>query len=124
MQNINKKSWINTIILAIIACLFLLPLLWMVLASLKNSNEVFSQNWLPTTWKWENYSVVFGNPQISMLRSYFNSLVIVVVGSLGQLIVASLAAYAFAKIKVRGKNIIFTLFLASLMIPTQVTIIP
>lgn len=121
---IHKKSWSTTIVLAASACFFVLPLLWMVFASLKNTNEVFSYNWLPTIWKWENYRHVWGDSQISMLKSYYNSLIIVAFGSLGQLTVASLAAYAFAKINLRGKNIIFTLFLASLMIPTQVTIIP
>ncbi len=124
MQSSNKRSLLKTFVLVIMACVFILPLLWMVFASLKNTNEVFSQNWFPADWKWENYGMVWTNPQISMLRSFYNSIFIVVLGSLGQLILASLAAYAFAKIQFRGKNVIFFLFLASLMIPSQVTILP
>ena len=124
MQKNFRSALIKTIVLAAFASLFVLPLVWMIFASLKNSNEIFSQSWLPTVWKWDNYKTVWTNPQVSMFRSYFNSIAIVVLGSLGQVIIASLAAFAFAKLRFRGKNIIFTLFLAALMIPSQVTIIP
>ena len=111
-----KSKIIKTILLLIVASLFIIPLFWMILASLKNTNEVFSQGWLPTTWKWSNYKTVWTNSQISMIRSYFNSFAIVILGSLGQLTISSLAAYAFAKINFRGRNIIFMLFLSSMMI--------
>lgn len=59
-----------------------------------------------------------------MAKCYWNSILIVVIGTAGQLIVSSMAAYAFAKIDFKGKKFVFTLFLASIMIPSQVTIIP
>ena len=71
-----------------------------------------------------NYAEVWTNPQLSMAKCYWNSILIVVIGTAGQLIVSSMAAYAFAKIDFKGKKFVFTLFLASIMIPSQVTIIP
>jgi multiple sugar transport system permease protein len=113
-----------TIILWLFALLFALPLIWMILASLKSSSEVFSRNWLPAVWKWENYKTVWTDTTVSLLRSFVNSIVIVVLGTGGQIIISSLSAYAFAKVNFKGKNIVFTLFLASMMIPVQATIIP
>ena len=125
MKKKSKNSKLAcTIILWLFALLFALPLIWMILASLKSSSEVFSRNWLPAVWKWENYKTVWTDTTVSLLRSFVNSSVIVVLGTGGQIIISSLSAYAFAKVNFKGKNIVFTLFLASMMIPVQATIIP
>ena len=125
MKKKSKNSKLAcTIILWLFALLFALPLIWMILASLKSSSEVFSRNWLPAVWKWENYKTVWTDTTVSLLRSFVNSIVIVVLGTGGQIIISSLSAYAFAKVNFKGKNIVFTLFLASMMIPVQATIIP
>lgn len=121
-QRLNKT--LSTIIVGAFALLFALPLVWMVLASLKQNSEVFAKNWIPTVWKWVNYKTVWTDETVSMTRSYLNSLAIVLFGTGGQLVISSFAAYAFAKIHFRGKNVVFALFLASMMIPTQATIIP
>lgn len=113
-----------TIIVGILAILFALPLVWMILASLKSTPEVFSKNWLPEAWRWENYVTVWTDKTVSLARSYLNSLIIVIIGTGGQLIVSSLAGYAFAKIKFKGKGFVFALFMGSMMIPAQATIIP
>ena len=124
MKKKSKNSKLAcTIILWLFALLFALPLIWMILASLKSSSEVFSRNWLPAVWKWENYKTVWTDTTVSLLRSFVNSIVIVVLGTGGQIIISSLSAYAFAKVNFKGKNIVFTLFLASMMIPVQATII-
>lgn len=123
----NKKRLnkiLCTLIVGVFAALFALPFVWMILASLKQTSEVFAKNWIPTVWKWVNYKTVWTDKSVSLARSYINSLTIVLFGTGGQLVISSLAAYAFAKIDFKGKNIIFALFLASMMIPTQATIIP
>ena len=120
-----RSRLITTLIVGLFACLFVLPLVWMILTSFKSTNEVFgTTNWLPSKWHWSNYAEVWTNPQLSMAKCYWNSILIVVIGTAGQLIVSSMAAYAFAKIDFKGKKFVFTLFLASIMIPSQVTIIP
>ena len=113
-----------TVIVALFAILFVLPLIWMILASLKTTAEVFSPNWFPKVWKWKNYITVWTDETVFLPKVYLNSILIVALGTGGQLIVSSLAAYGFAKINFKGRNVLFTLFLASMMIPAQATIIP
>ena len=115
---------ICTFIVGLFALLFALPLVWMILTSFKSNNEVFSYNWFPTKWHPENFVTVWNDATIPLWRVFLNSLTIVVFGTGGQLIVSSLAAYAFAKVNFKGRNFIFTLFLGSMMIPVQATIIP
>ena len=122
----NLSALIKTLILGLVSLAFLLPLIWMVTSSLKNTNEVFSTNWqwLPEVWRWDNYVTVWTDPDVSLLSAYANTAFITVAGTLVQLVVASLAAYAFAKINFKGKGVVFGLFLATMMMPTEVTIVP
>lgn len=122
-QKITSKV-ICTILVGLLALMFAMPLIWMIFASFKKTSEVFSSNWLPTVWQWQNYVTVWTDEQVYIPRVFLNTLIIVVFGTGGQLIVSSLAAYGFAKIDFKGRAAIFTLFLAAMMIPSQATIIP
>lgn len=124
----NNKIKISDIIVYIVlslgAFIMVLPFLWTVLSSLKNMSQTFSvpPTILPNPVIWENYpeslqALPFG-------RAYFNSFYIAAVVVVVQLITASMAGYAFAKLKFRGHNLLFILFLATMMIPSQVTMIP
>lgn len=117
---------VRTVFIGAIAFFFIVPLIWMVLSSLKTTPEVFARPfyWFPKEFQWGNYLEVWINEEAPMFRSFINSLFIVVFSILGQLAIASFAAYAFAKVNFKGKNAIFLLFLSSMMIPAQVTIIP
>lgn len=117
---------LRTLAVGIVAFIFVIPLIWMILSSLKPANEVFARpyRWLPSVWQWENYKVVWTAKDMPLLRAFYNSLYIVFFSILGQMLISSFAAYAFAKIDFKGKNIVFLLFLSSMMVPTQVTIIP
>lgn len=117
---------IKTIVLALISLAFLLPLIWMATSSVKSTNEVFSGNWqwLPSVWRWDNYATVWTDPEVSMLNAYGNTAFITVISTVSQLIVASLAAYAFAKVNFKGKGVVFAMFLTTMMMPTEVTIVP
>ena len=122
----NIGAWAKMVVIAVFGIAFLTPLIWMILSSFKATTEVFSVDfrWLPTVWHWENYGNVWGDPEVNMLRSYMNTIFITVMGTVVQLAFASLAAYAFAKIQFKGKNFVFLLFLSTMMIPVEVTIIP
>ena len=117
---------IKTIVLTLISLAFLLPLIWMATSSVKSTNEVFSGNWqwLPSVWRWDNYATVWTDPEVSMLNAYGNTAFITIISTVCQLIVASLAAYAFAKVNFKGKGVVFAMFLATMMMPTEVTIVP
>jgi multiple sugar transport system permease protein len=127
MKRDKKASKIIvTVVLAVLAFCFVLPLVWMICSSLKTTTEVFGKpfHWLPAVTQWGNYGKVWTDETINMLTAYGNTLKITLLGTAGQLIIASMAAYAFAKIDFSGKNAIFMLFLSSMMVPSQVTIIP
>ncbi len=119
-------AMIRTVFIGVIAVFFTIPLIWMVCTSLKTIPEVFAKDWkwLPAVPQWKNYAFVWTNEHAPMFRSFFNSFFVVIWSIVGQLSFASIAAYAFAKIDFKGKNALFALFLSSMMIPGQVTIIP
>ena len=117
---------IKTLVIGVVSLAFLLPLVWMMTSSVKSTNEVFSVNWkwLPEVWRWDNYATVWTDPDVSMLNAYANTAFITVISTACQLVIASLAAYAFAKINFKGKGVVFAMFLATMMMPTEVTIVP
>lgn len=117
---------INTLWVGALGLLFLVPLLWMISASLKTSSEVFAS---PFTFfgkflNWDNYKEVWGNANVPFWRLYINSLKIAVVGTSIQLIISSMAGYSFAKINFKGKDFVFIIILITMMIPAQALIIP
>jgi multiple sugar transport system permease protein len=106
------------------ALLMLFPFLWMLLTAFKDTRQSLQvpPRWLPDPWVWENFpesltALPFG-------RAYFNSAYIVAVVVVATLLTASMAAYAFARIDFPGSRPLFILFLATMMVPRQVTIIP
>ncbi len=109
-----------------IASTMLLPFLWMVFASFKPLNEIqqFNLNPLPVKWQPANYTDVLYNKDISFKRYYFNSLFIAAWVTLLTCFTSSLAAFAFARLRWPGRDHVFKLYLATMMIPGVVTMIP
>ncbi len=109
----------------ILLCLvFLLPFFWMLTTSLKTSSEVFaaSSSWIPGSPRWQNYRDVFGTiPFFTYLR---NTLILCVANVCGVLFSSPLAAYAFARLHWRGRDVVFFIMFASILLPAQVTLIP
>lgn len=102
----------------------LLPFAWMLSTSLKSDQYVlaFPPEFWPreaTTASYQRLAELF-----PIWRLFFNSLLVAGLSTAGQLVTSSLAAYAFARIEFRGRNLLFLLYLATLMIPFQVTITP
>src|SRR3954463_920628 len=102
----------------------LTPLAWMLVTSLKSFDEVIASppGWMPRKLMWGNYREALTTFDFS--RYLFNSLLICIVTIAGTLVSCSLAAYAFACLRARGRNVIFALLLSTMMLPAQVTIIP
>ena len=125
-KNERAAAIVRTIVVSLIAVLFVVPLVWMVLSSLKTAPEVFARpfHWLPARVQWQNYATVWMNEEASMLRAFANTLYIALFSIVGQMFISSLAAYSFAKINFTGKQVVFMLFLSSMMVPSQLTIIP
>jgi ABC-type glycerol-3-phosphate transport system permease component len=104
--------------------IMLVPLAWMLLTSLKSFEEVVASPpaWLPREPRWGNYAEAL--TAFNFSQYLFNSLLICVATIGGTLVSCSLAAYAFACLNARGRNVIFGLLLSTMMLPAQVTIIP
>jgi multiple sugar transport system permease protein len=106
------------------ALVFLLPFLWMLSTSLKPDSQLFAYPpiWIPNPLKWENYptSVTYV-PFFLYLR---NTLIIAISSMVGVVASSSLAAYSLARIRWPGRNILFLMTIATLMLPFQVTLIP
>jgi len=104
--------------------LMLLPFAWMLSTSLKDPAEIFTYPpiWIPNHLAWENYTKAVSAMPFG--RFYLNSLIVAVSVTFLQLFTSSLAAFAFARLRFWGRNGLFLLYLATLMIPFQVTMIP
>lgn len=115
-----------TLILSFLAVVFLLPLLWMISSSLKTPMQVFETpfRWIAEKLRFVNFLSVWADADLPFWKMFLNSLTISVTSVLGQLLVASMAAYAFAKIDFRGRNTVFMMMLLTMMIPVQALIIP
>jgi multiple sugar transport system permease protein len=109
----------------IIGTLFMIiPFVWMLSTSLKESGNVFvyPPQWFPRPLVWENYARVL--KQIDFARYLLNTAFITICVVSGQLLTSSLGAYAFARLKFPGRDRLFLLYLGTMMIPGQVTMIP
>jgi ABC-type glycerol-3-phosphate transport system permease component len=110
--------------LLLLSLLFIFPFFWTVTSSLKRIDELylFPPTLLPETPQWQNYVTVL--EAVPFLRWAWNSLLVVVLNTTGTVLTAALAAYAFARFRFRGRELVFMLTLGTLMLPAQVTLIP
>jgi ABC-type glycerol-3-phosphate transport system permease component len=128
----NKKTTPTSIavrilgyaILVIVAGMMVVPFMWMVTTSLKAPGTEFSYppQILPTELDFSNYQRLFAN--LPFGRYFVNTLVITIATVIGQLLICSLAAYGFARLNFMGRDTIFVLYLTTMMIPFQITLIP
>jgi len=109
-------------VLIVVGLTMLLPFTWMCLASFKSLAEVEEINPVPTEWHPENYLKVF--EEIPFHRYYFNSVFVAGWVTFLQTLTSAMAAYAFARIQWPGRDTVFKLYLATLMVPGVVTMIP
>ena len=102
----------------------LTPFVWMISTSLKDQMEVLSATptFWPEAWRWQNYREVF--EQVPFGRFYFNTVVVTLARAVGQVFFAALAAFAFARLRFPGRNVLFFGVLAVMMVPGQVTLVP
>ncbi|MBI5667451.1 MAG: carbohydrate ABC transporter permease [Chloroflexi bacterium] len=120
----NLGRWVSMTFLVVMAILTLMPFIWVVSTSLRTPAQSFTlpPKWIPTDMDFSNYSQVF--ERIPFWNQIANSFIVTLSVVAGQLITASLAGYAFARLRFRGRNVLFWIVLATMMIPGQATIIP
>jgi len=112
------------VVLMLAALSVLVPLIWIVLTSLKSLPETYAwpPKWLPAVPQWKNYVMILRKALFG--RYYLNSVMVAVLATAGNMFFTSLGGYALAKFEFRGRNFMYLLVVATMMIPTQVTIVP
>lgn len=129
----QKKSAANPLrnviayaLMAALALITVTPFAWMLLASLHPSHGTLPDpsHLRPERWHWENYATVLTMQATPFFRFLGNTVLVAVCVVMGQLALCSLAGYGFARLRFWGREMVFFLFLATMMIPGQVTMIP
>jgi multiple sugar transport system permease protein len=107
-----------------VGIIFLLPFAWSISTSLKPMQDLFrvTPNLIPSEVRWQNYGDVLNT--VPFLRFYANTIIVTVARVVGQVFLASLAAFAFSRLRFPGRDVLFFILLAGLMVPDQVLIIP
>jgi multiple sugar transport system permease protein len=119
----NKKVIIY-FLLAGLSVIFLFPFIWMISSSLHDLPGVFAIpfNWIPTPPQWNNYLEIFDLMPLG--RQFLNTLIITILNVVFTVFSCTLTAYGFARLKFKGRDKLFVLCLATMMLPGQVTMIP
>jgi N-acetylglucosamine transport system permease protein len=109
--------------LVVWALLIIVPLVWVLLASYKNTTEIFSSPWtLPAHLRWENWSRAWTKAHVG--RYFLNSVVVVSFSTFGTMLLGSMAAYVLARYEFRGRRALYFLFVSGLAFPTFLAIVP
>ena len=113
-------------LLTIAAAVMIVPFYWMVISSLKNNAEIFAQpiQWIPNPIRWENYRNAWSYPGFNFVRLLWNSLYYAGLTMLGTVISSALVGYGLAMFRFPGRNTLFGITIATLIIPPVVTFIP
>ena len=116
--------WISYLVVAIGGVMMIVPFFDTVFSSLKGPGEygIFPYRFFPETWTWDNYTAAF--EQLQLDRLFFNSVVVTLVVTASVLITSAMAGYALAKLRFRGRDVIFRFVLATMMLPPFLLLIP
>lgn len=124
----NKRKWLNKIVfyttINLGALIMIIPFLWMLSTSIKDQGATMTlpPQFIPETITFTNYAQVAES--FSIWKFLFNSFFVAVTSTLGQLLLCSMAAYAFSRLHFKGRDTLFLIYLATLMVPMQVTMTP
>mgnify|MGYP000929351411 CR=1 FL=1 len=119
-----KKKVGTYIVLILVALVTVGPFIWMIFTAFKTYEESIKipPTILPSSWKLDNFITVYN--KFPFRSFYINTFIMVIIIVIGQIVLCSMAAYAFARLEFPGKDFLFILMLALLMIPGQIFLIP
>lgn len=126
----NKRATVGSVILTIVLLLiglaFIFPFVFMVSSSFKPSGDIMKYpiQLIPENFTMQNYGTVFNTPMLNFKQWYVNTIVMEVLVLALKTFVVTLTGYAFAKIKFKGRNVVFLILLSALMIPADIMLIP
>ena len=125
---VRKKSskFLSYFLVILVAVIVILPFLWMIVSAFKSQRELFAYppSFFPKTWKVENFVEAATRGSISFFRMFLNTMTIAVPTTVFNIIFSSMAGYAFARLRFPFRNAIFMMFIASMMVPYAITLIP
>ena len=112
------------IVLIVVALFTLIPFVWMISSSLKLDQEVFQYpiRWIPETFHWENFTLIW--QKVPLLTYFKNTAFIAIVVTFLQTLTSSFAAYAFAKLNFKGRDVLFMAYIATIAVPWQAYMLP
>lgn len=118
------KKTITYTLLVLLSILFLAPFFWLLTTSLKSAEELylFPPKWIPSVWHFDNFAKAWSSQPFNLFLK--NSVIVTFVSLVGQLLSSALVAYGFARFRFKGRDALFILLLATMMIPWEVTMIP
>jgi ABC-type glycerol-3-phosphate transport system permease component len=127
-RRITRRTIYYIIMYALIlpgATFFILPFIWILSTSLKEPQQIFifPPQWIPNPARWQNFSEGW-TKYLPFTTFLFNSLKISINAVIGNLVSCALPAFAFARLRARGKNLLFAAVLATMVLPLEVTIVP
>lgn len=113
-------------LLTVAAAVMVVPFYWMVISSLKTNAEIFAQpiQWIPNPARWENYRDAWSYPGFDFVRLLWNSLYYSGLVTFGTVLSSALVGYGLALFRFPGRNALFSVTIATLIIPPVVTFIP
>lgn len=112
------------LVLTLIGLFFILPLVWMFTTAFKPFVETLQPTWIPQEPTLENFTSIFNDPSIPVLRWFFNSLGVATGFTTLVVLIDALAAYAYARMEFPGRNLLFSLLLATLVMPGIMFLVP
>ncbi|ACQ78584.1 binding-protein-dependent transport systems inner membrane component [Beutenbergia cavernae DSM 12333] len=121
----RRTRWIWAAALWILAIAFLAPFAWMLSTSLKTNADAFTipMEWIPDPLRWDSFVAVLTGPT-SIVPAFANSVIVATARVLGEVLTATMAGYAFARLHFRGRDKIFLAYLATSIIPAQLLLVP
>lgn len=125
MKKVNVSKIVLTVVFWIIGITMLLPLAWMISTACKVEADVFNFpiEWIPKRWNLINNMKEVWGGQYNFGMYYLNTIKVTIAATLLQIFVSSLGAYGFSKVQWKGRDKVFLCYLATMMIPPQVTIV-
>jgi multiple sugar transport system permease protein len=123
---ITASRGVLYLVIWVLCVLFGFPLFWTLMSSFKTPVEMaaFPPVIIPEVFQWSNYQSVLVIPRIPVTFWVMNSAIVVTLTTLGTVITASIVAYSFARFEYRGRDALFMITLATMMLPAEVTLIP
>ena len=120
------KKIFSYVMVIIVAAFVILPFVWMIASAFKSQRELFAYppTFFPTVWKWQNFTEAASRGSISFAHMFLNSMKIAIPVTVFNILFSSMAGYSFARLRFKFRDAIFMMFIASMMVPYAITLIP